>query len=39
MKDLSKNGIEVIITEELNVEKAIQKYLAGNLINREELIH
>lgn len=34
--DLQHNGIEVFVTDEGTVEKALQLYLEGNLIDRPE---
>ena len=35
--DLKEIGIEVFVTEETNVEKALDLYLSGKLIDRSEI--
>ncbi|MEX1137972.1 MAG: NifB/NifX family molybdenum-iron cluster-binding protein [Bacteroidota bacterium] len=38
-EDLRAKGIEMIVTEEREVETAVQKYLAGGLVDRTEKLH
>jgi predicted Fe-Mo cluster-binding NifX family protein len=38
-EDLRTRGIEMIVTDEIEVEKAVQKYLDGELEDRVEKLH
>ena len=38
-EDLRDKGIEMIVTNETNVEKAVKMYLMGELTDRVEKLH